>query len=389
MTGPQPNDSTNSRVLVTDGEFKHTLGIVRDLADAGHEVHVLARSGRAPAVHSRAVHAWHESSGPESGYDARLFNVAKRLAPVSVIAVGNGAMASADRLRTRWPDGVRVAIADHEAFLTANAKDLTAAVARRLGLATPRERSVANAEEAREALGEFGAPLVLKSSREEGIKALRYVREESEVAQAYDAVRAHAAEGVLAQEYVEGDGYGFCALYWHGQRMRTFMHRRVREWPPSGGASAAAESLPTCAPLERAGATLLDALGWHGVAMVEFKGDTAGRLVLMEINAKFWGSHDVALAAGAHFPRDLAALLDGRALSPQEPVRHVRYSWPLGGDLWHAIARPASLPRVAWDAVSPGVRHNLRWSDPLPHVYEWMQWARSTPNALREARKMR
>ena len=376
-------------MLVTDGEFKHTLGIVRDLADAGHEVHVLARSRRAPSVHSRSVHAWHEASGPESGFDARLFNVARRLAPVSVIPVGSGVMASADRLRTRWPDGVRVAIAAHEAFITANAKDLTAAVARRVGLVTPRELAVANAAEARAAFAEFGAPLVLKSSREEGIKALRYVREDSQIADAYAAVRTTATEGVLAQEYVRGDGYGFCALYWHGLRIRTSMHRRVREWPPSGGASAAAESLPACAPLELAGSALLDALGWHGVAMVEFKGDPAGRLVLMEINAKFWGSHDVALAAGVHFPSDLAALLEGHTLAPQPPVRRVRYSWPLGGDLWHAMARPASLPRVAWDALSPGVRHNLRWSDPLPHVYEWMQWVRSTPNALREAGKLR
>ena len=179
-------------MLVTDGEFKHTLGIVRDLADAGHEVHVLARSRRAPSVHSRSVHAWHEASGHESGFDARLFNVARRLAPVSVIPVGSGAMASADRLRTRWSEGVQVAVAAHEAFITANAKDLTAAVARRVGLVTPRELAVANAAEARAAFAEFGAPLVLKSSREEGIKALRYVREDSQIADAYAAVRATA-----------------------------------------------------------------------------------------------------------------------------------------------------------------------------------------------------
>ena len=26
-------------------------------------------------------------------------------------------------------------------------------------------------------------------------------------------------------------------------------------------------------------------------------------------------------------------------------MRRVRFSWPLGGDLWHGLARPASLPR--------------------------------------------
>jgi predicted ATP-grasp superfamily ATP-dependent carboligase len=54
------------------------------------------------------------------------------------------------------------------------------------------------------------------------------------------------------------------------------MHRRVREWPPTGGASAAAESVPHAPALEHAGTRLLDALEWHGVAMVEFKGDPFG-----------------------------------------------------------------------------------------------------------------
>jgi hypothetical protein len=114
-----------------------------------------------------------------------------------------------------------------------------------------------------------------------------------------------------------------------------------------------------------------------------------GRLALIEINAKFWGSHDIALAAGVDFPADLAALLDGRTLGPQPPVRRVRFTWPLGGDLWHGLARPASLPQVLWEAISPGVAHNGRVSDPLPHVYELVQCIRSTPGAWREARALR
>src|SRR5262249_12064836 len=144
-----------------------------------------------------------------------------------------------------------------------------------------------------------------------------------------------------------------------------------------------------CPPLERSGSALLDALGWHGVAMVEFKGDPARRLALIEVNAKFWGSHDLALAAGVRFPSDLVALLEGRTLPAQARARAVRYTWPLGGDLWHGLVRPASLPVVLWDAVSPWVRRSLSLGDPLPHVYEWAQCARSTPGALREAAALR
>jgi hypothetical protein len=112
-------------------------------------------------------------------------------------------------------------------------------------------------------------------------------------------------------------------------------------------------------------------------------------LKLMEINAKFWGSHDLALAAGVDFPGDLMALLEGGSLPAQSPVRRVRFAWPLGGDLWHGLFRPASLPSVLWDAISPGTARNFRLSDPAPHLWELIQWARSSPGAWREARELR
>jgi predicted ATP-grasp superfamily ATP-dependent carboligase len=166
------------------------------------------------------------------------------------------------------------------------------------------------------------------------------------------------------------------------------MHRRVREWPPSGGTSACAESVLEAPALLRAGQTLLDALAWHGVAMVEGKRASGGEFVLMEINAKFWGSHDLALAAGVDFPGDLVALMEGGTLGPQAPYRAVRFAWPFGGDLWHALAAPQDAPAVLRDLVSPRVAKSFRWSDPVPSLYEVFQWARSTPGAFHEWRKL-
>jgi predicted ATP-grasp superfamily ATP-dependent carboligase len=379
-------------VLVTDGEFKHTLGIVRALAAKGHEVHLLARDGRAPAVHSRAVSRWHAAplSAPTPEFEQRLLEVLGTLGAASLVPVGSSAMAASHRLRGSLPSGIRVALPPSDAFETANDKGRTGEVARAAGIATPRERRVANAAEARAALAELGLPLVLKSAREEGRKVLRYVRDAGELEAAFRAVEAASGGGVLAQERVRGDGYGFSALYWNGRRVRHCMHARIREWPPSGGTSACAESLPEAPELERAGTALLDALRWHGVAMVEFKGTLEpGGLRLIEVNAKFWGSHDLALAAGVDFPGDLVALLEGRQPGPPSPVRRVRFAWPLGGDLWHGLFRPSSLPSVLWDSVSPAVARSFRPSDPLPHFWELVQWARSLPGAWREQKELK
>jgi hypothetical protein len=97
----------------------------------------------------------------------------------------------------------------------------------------------------------------------------------------------------------------------------------------------------------------------------------------------------VALAAGVNFPADLVALMEGRGLPPQPPVPAVRFTWPFGGDLWHGLSEPGALGDVLRDAVSPRVAHSWRVGDPLPHLYEAIQWLRSTPGALREQRELR
>jgi predicted ATP-grasp superfamily ATP-dependent carboligase len=48
---------------------------------------------------------------------------------------------------------------------------------------------------------------------------------------------------------------------------------------------------------------LLAAAEWQGIAMVEFKRDIRdGRAKLMEINGRFWGSLQLAIASGVDFP---------------------------------------------------------------------------------------
>jgi len=60
----------------------------------------------------------------------------------------------------------------------------------------------------------------------------------------------------------------------------------------TGGPSTVAESIYD-EELKRQGLLLLEALNWHGVAMVEFKKDSRdNEFKLMEINPKFWGSLD-------------------------------------------------------------------------------------------------
>jgi len=106
----------------------------------------------------------------------------------------------------------------------------------------------------------------------------------------------------IVQEYVSGsDEYGFFALYDEGDPVATFQHRQRRGYKYCGGPSAYRESV-AIPDLEDAGRALLDALDWHGVAMVEFLRDDDGEFRLMEVNPRFWSSLPFTVQAGVDFP---------------------------------------------------------------------------------------
>jgi predicted ATP-grasp superfamily ATP-dependent carboligase len=104
------------------------------------------------------------------------------------------------------------------------------------------------------------------------------------------------------EERVSGDGWGCSVLYWHSRKIASFTHRRMREKISTGGTSTLRESAVNAA-LEAAATRIFDRLGWHGLAMCEFKVDpSTGKFWFIEINPRMWGSMPLAISAGAEFP---------------------------------------------------------------------------------------
>ena len=84
--------------------------------------------------------------------------------------------------------------------------------------------------------------------------------------------------------------------------------------------------------------------------MIEFKkDDSTGIYHLMEINAKFWGSLDLALVSGADFPGMLVKDAFGEEINRQEYSLKTRFQWILNGDLFHLLSRPWHLPAIIRD----------------------------------------
>jgi predicted ATP-grasp superfamily ATP-dependent carboligase len=121
-----------------------------------------------------------------------------------------------------------------------------------------------------------------------------------------------------------------------GRLRAAFAHRRIREKPPSGGVSVLSESVGLDPQLLEHAERILEALKWHGVAMLEFKRDARdGVSKLLEINGRFWGSLQLAVDSGVDFPYLLYRLAVDGDIEPVFTYRlGVRLRWWLGDLDW-------------------------------------------------------
>ena len=179
---------------------------------------------------------------------------------------------------------------------------------------------------------------------------------------------------VLEQAYVKGRGVGIEMLYDRGELMWHFAHERLHESPLTGGGSTYRKAIRPPRGMLEASKTLLDALSWHGVAMVEYKLSADGSFALMEINPRLWGSLALAIDAGVDFPRGLWALATGGPLAAQQDYR-IGYTtrsvtadarW-MQTNLLASHGDPLLLTR-------PRPMSFVEWMKPLIRTESWDHW---------------
>jgi predicted ATP-grasp superfamily ATP-dependent carboligase len=241
-------------------------------------------------------------------------------------------------------------------------------------------------------------PIVIKPARSvserDGVRATFAVTYASDASELRRRLRAlpTGAFPLLLQQRIVGPGSGIFLLLWDGEIRAQFAHQRLSEKPPSGGVSVYRESVAIDEELRDRSRALLERFGWQGVAMVEYKRDSAtGQPYLMEVNGRFWGSLQLAIDSGVDFPRILAACALGED-SQQIPTYRIgvrsRWWW---GQVDHLIGRVRRARTEPWP---PGIRsaHRaigdlvlapfrradyeeiLRWTDPGPFWNETLRW---------------
>jgi predicted ATP-grasp superfamily ATP-dependent carboligase len=330
-----PFPEATAEVLIPNGQTRIGLNVARSLGRAGLRVVLGSPTPATAAFASRYVCGYfiHPLAGAEpEAFVSTVSREVGRWRPNLVIPADDASLAALAQTRDRFAGRTTIACPSFAAVRQVLDKEATLALAARLQIPVPATRCLDDSGRDLPLNG-LRFPVILKPrlKRLEGelnpIKVL-YCRDRDEVQRGLAA-----NEGIkqwVIQEYVPGFGVGIAALARHGEPLALFQYRRLRDLPP-GGLSVLRVSEPLDGRLADDAARMLGALGWDGVAMVEFRTDGHHRPVLMEVNGRFWGGLALALTAGMDFPLWLYRyLVDGQAPPDRGYRPGVRCRWLVG-----------------------------------------------------------
>jgi predicted ATP-grasp superfamily ATP-dependent carboligase len=392
------------KAFVTDGDQRPALAITRSLGRRG--VSVLVGSEQPDSMASASKYCIRHVTYPSpyqhpDAFDRFLLDLIERERIDVVMPVTDVTTHLVSRNRSALSRLTATAAPSFEAFdFVANKMRLVQRAAQ-CGIATPRTHFVDGLADVEQLRGRIEYPAVIKPLRsrirtESGwlVTTVQYAHDDADLLRVYrDTEYLHRYSSMI-QERIVGPGVGVFVLCDHGRLCAAFAHRRVREKPPSGGASVLCESIALDPELLDQAMRLLGPLGWHGVAMMEFKQDRrTGRSYLMEVNGRFWGSLHLAVQAGVDFPYLSYLLALGRPFEiPASYQIGVKSRWLLG-DLDHLLMRlfhsdgdqhlPEGAPsriRALVDFLQPigaGLKYDvISRDDPRPFVHEAQLYAR-------------
>jgi predicted ATP-grasp superfamily ATP-dependent carboligase len=374
-------------VFVLGVEPRITVPVARSLHEFGIPVFVAGISSTDPVLHSRSLAGTFRLPCPMESPNDFLNGISAKVKSTGadmLIPVTDGALSAISRHYESLKSLLHVACPPPAVVDRVLNKQATLRIATGLGIRVPHEYAFFSRTSSG-TVPEVRFPVIAKPKEKRAAEAfkIRYFFTEAEL---LDALNKGVLDDAVVQEYCAGDGVGVEMLIHQGNCVAAFQHRRLSEFPDSGGVAVKAIAEPLDSQLADSSLKLLRGLEWEGVAMVEFRHDRkTGVAALMEVNGRYWGTISLPIQAGINFPVYQWQVAHGEAPSvPSSYEVGATWRWSAGClKRWHGVL--TSRNRLALENVepnsapAPGKKRDALWTrqDPLPAVFEWLNTAKT------------
>lgn len=359
------------KVLVTDGLNKNTLAVLRslksnkyliDLVSIYHPLFTLGSYSR----YCNKTYRLKSNLDNTDDYATELIHLLKKEMYDVLIPVGLKSYLAVSKYKDEFTKYTKVMVPDWDKMQVAYNKDISMDFAKKLGVPIPETITLHNKADLHK-ITKF--PVVIKSS-DDSRNVVKYCNNEQELESNFKNLKNFSKTNIICQEYIKGFGCGFYGVYSDGKLIAHFLHKRIKEFPITGGPSAVAESYFD-ERLFNYGKVLCDSLKWNGPIMVEFKYDAEeDDYKLIEINPKLWGSLDLTIESGVNVPEILVNLAFNEYISSTPAYKYIKYRW-LFPDEFKVLMSQFSFGNLCeFLKIDQNTRTNFYWIDPLPFVFQ-------------------
>lgn len=331
-------------ILVLDGNQRSALATTRSLGKKGHKVFVIDTTPTSLSGSSKYCDKYFQvtniAENPKS-FTEEVKDIITKFGITVMLPMTDISTATILKQREQFAN-IGIPAPSYESYNLASNKNSLFKLAISLGIPIPKTIFIDSTNEIDLKLNELTYPIVIKPSKSRVLINNHWISTQVSYAHSLDDLQRQIKESewlqsfpFMVQEYIKGDGHGTFAFYEQGRPITFFAHKRLREKPPSGGVSVLRESAPVNPRMQEISKKLLDHIGWHGAAMVEFIVSNDGTPYLIEINGRFWGSLQLSIDAGIDFPHLAYLLAANKPLPTNINYKpYVRSRWLLG-DLDH------------------------------------------------------
>ena len=321
--------------VIVIGDHVQALGIIRSLGRRGIPVYLLHDKHLCISRFSRYTKQFIKTPKPsdESKFVNFMIELAKKRGVEGWILMptNDAAVYTLSRHKEILERYYRVSTPCWDVVKYAYNKKLTYQLAEKIGIPIPETFYPENIEELHEILSDICFPVIIKPAivdrfyKRTKRKVFKADTKE-ELVQAYiRASRIIDPSEILVQEVIPGSPdnlYSFCSFFKNGKVLGMCIGRRSRQRPMDfGSASTFVESVYVPELIEL-GTNLLYAMNYYGLSEVEFKKDMRdGKFKLLEVNARTWLWHSLAICCGVDFPYLLYKNMSGEEIKPARSFR--------------------------------------------------------------------
>jgi len=209
--------------------------------------------------------------------------------------------------------------------------------------------------------------------RRKGIK----VDEFRELVQVYEQISPHSND-IIVQEWVHGreDQFFVLGAYFdlNSECLGAFTFQKILQYPPDFGLGCLDRTVHN-EEVWSLGIRLLKAIGFTGIAEVEFKKDSrTGKYLLIEVNPRHWDQHTLGTACGVNLSY-LAYIDLCTPVPPPQMVQEAKSIWWMsGGGLYGVLKESLRERKCGSLRVLPTLLLGKKvfalydWHDPKPFL---------------------